>query len=116
MSSDDIGIMLTEGATDSFLLRLYTQDDQLLGVMITDGISDGYSAVYSFFRADVPRRSLGVQLILSLIDEARANNLPYVYLGYWIKQSTKMAYKAKFQPLQTLEPEGWIVRKDLDNR
>ena len=116
MSSDDIGIMLTEGATDSFLLRLYTQDDQLLGVMITDGISDGYSAVYSFFRADVPRRSLGVQLILSLIDEARANNLPYVYLGYWIKQSTKMAYKAKFQPLQTLEPEGWIIRKDLDDR
>lgn len=107
MTYEDLKNMLTEGESATHLHQLRSQDGQLLGVMITDHVSDGYSAVYSFFNPDSVRRSFGAQLILSLIDEARLKNLPYVYLGYWISASPKMSYKARFQPLQALGPQGW---------
>ena len=47
------------------------------------------------------------QLILGLIETARAENLPYVYLGYWIGAARKMSYKADFKPHQKLGPHGW---------
>ena len=107
MTYDDLKHMLCEGQTTTCLHQLRARDGQLLGGMITDHVSDGYSAVYSFFSPDAPRRSLGAQLILGLIESARQNSLPYVYLGYWISASPKMSYKARFQPLQALGPQGW---------
>ncbi|HLJ64936.1 MAG TPA: arginyltransferase, partial [Stellaceae bacterium] len=53
------------------------------------------------------RRSLGTQLVLALVDAARAQSLPYVYLGYWIGESQKMAYKSRFRPLEALGAAGW---------
>lgn len=107
MNYDDLKNMLCEGEATTYLHQLRSQDNQLLGVMITDHVNDGYSAVYSFFDPDSRRRSFGVQLILSLVDEAMKNQLPYVYLGYWIGGSPKMSYKARFRPLQALGPQGW---------
>jgi arginine-tRNA-protein transferase len=75
--------------------------------MIADAVGDGFSAVYSFFTPAEPRRSLGTTLILSLIDEALDRHKPFVYLGYWIAKTRKMAYKSRFQPLQFLGPNGW---------
>ena len=51
--------------------------------------------------------SLGSQLVLSLVQEAQRQHWPYVYLGYWVAQSRKMSYKARFKPLQFLGPNGW---------
>ena len=74
---------------------------------LTDRTNDGLSAVYSFFEANGTRDGLGNYVVLWLIEQAKRLSLPHVYLGYWIGDSAKMAYKARFQPLETLGPSGW---------
>jgi leucyl-tRNA---protein transferase len=107
MNEEDFAQMLQEGAAGTKLYQLRNEAGALLACVIADPVGDGLSAVYSFYAPDEPKRSLGTQLILSLIGEAQRENLPYVYLGYWIEASRKMSYKARFQPLQALGPQGW---------
>jgi len=107
MSRSEFSNMLREGEADTHIYQLRKPGAGLVGGIITDHVSDGLSAVYSFFSPAEPRRSLGAQLILSLIDEAQRQGLAYVYLGYWIAASRKMAYKERFRPLQALGPQGW---------
>ena len=42
------------------------------------------------------------------IEQTRQLKLPYLYLGYWINESAKMAYKAQFQPHQLLVDGSWV--------
>ena len=79
----------------------------LVGVVLTDLLSDGLSLVYSFFDPTLDRRSLGVFAILDHLRQAAIVKLPYVYLGYWVQGSDKMDYKARFQPLEALTRLGW---------
>jgi leucyl-tRNA---protein transferase len=79
----------------------------LLGVALTDVLSDGLSMVYSFFDPDAGERSLGTFIILDHIARARRLGLPYVYLGYWVKGSKKMDYKGRFLPQERLSGDGW---------
>jgi len=79
----------------------------LLGVALTDVLSDGLSMVYSFFDPDAGERSLGTFIILDHIARARRLGLPYVYLGYWVKGSKKMDYKGRFMPQERLTGDGW---------
>jgi len=79
----------------------------LLGVALTDVLSDGLSMVYSFFDPDAGDRSLGTFIILDHISRARRLGLPYVYLGYWVKGSKKMDYKGRFLPQERLTGDGW---------
>ena len=72
-----------------------------------DRSADGLSAVYSFFDPDRAADGLGNYVVLRLIEEAKRRNLPYVYLGYWISASRKMAYKIRFRPLEAFGPDGW---------
>jgi arginyl-tRNA--protein-N-Asp/Glu arginylyltransferase len=81
---------------------------RLLGVALTDVLSDGLSMVYSFFEPNERSRSLGSFMILDHIARARRQGLPYVYLGYWIEGSKKMDYKGRFLPQQRLAPSGWL--------
>lgn len=77
---------------------------------VIDVLSDGLSAVYTFYDttpADNPRASYGTFGILWLIELCRTLELPYLYLGYWVKDSPKMAYKANFQPLEALREGQW---------
>jgi arginine-tRNA-protein transferase len=81
---------------------------RLVGACLTDQQSDGLSMIYSFFEPDDERRSgLGTYIILDHILRAGKAGLPYVYLGYWVETSKRMAYKAKFRPLERLGPDGW---------
>ena len=79
----------------------------LLGVALTDVLSDGLSMVYSFYDPEETERSLGTLMILDHIERARRLSLPHVYLGYWVEGSRKMAYKARYTPQERLGMEGW---------
>jgi arginine-tRNA-protein transferase len=76
-------------------------------VSIIDILNDGLSSVYTFFDPDVRRASFGTYNILWQIEQCRALGLPYLYLGYWIEQSPKMAYKANFRPVEMLQGGRW---------
>jgi leucyl-tRNA---protein transferase len=80
----------------------------LIACALTDVLRDGLSMVYSFFHPGEDARSLGTFMILDHIATARARGLAYVYLGYWVSGSPKMAYKARFRPLEALGAEGWL--------
>ena len=75
--------------------------------MLADRQADALSAVYSLFDPQSEKRSLGIYMVLWMIRRAERLGLPYVYLGYWINESPKMAYKARFRPLEGLGPDGW---------
>jgi arginine-tRNA-protein transferase len=79
----------------------------LIAGALTDTLDDGLSMVYSFYDPAETARSLGTFMVLDHIERARMLGLPYVYLGYWVEGSRKMAYKTRFRPLEALTPEGW---------
>lgn len=76
---------------------------QLVAVAVTDHTPQGLSAVYTFFDPELEQRSLGSYAILWQIAHARQLKLPWVYLGYWIRECEKMSYKNRFRP-----SEGYI--------
>ena len=81
----------------------------LIACVLVDVLADGLSLVYSFYEPDMTRRSLGSFIILDHLIQATQTGLPYVYLGYWVPGSEKMAYKARFSPLEILKPGGWAL-------
>lgn len=83
------------------------ETDLLTAVCLTDVIEDGVSMVYSFYQPDLQRQSLGTFLILDHIYIARDVGLHYVYLGYWVPGSQKMAYKARFSGLELYVDNKW---------
>ena len=107
MDFRDYRAMVEDTAVDSRMLELRDSSDTLLAACLADWSSDGVSAVYSFFAPEAARRSLGSDMILRLIEVARNDQLPYVYLGYWIQNSRKMAYKSRFRPLEFFGAAGW---------
>jgi leucyl-tRNA---protein transferase len=84
----------------------------LRAAALIDFLDDGVSLIYSFYDPTLQSRSLGTFMILDAIRRAQEAGLPYVYLGYWIRDSQKMSYKARFLPQERLTAEGWVlVRK-----
>lgn len=79
----------------------------LAAVCLTDVLDDGLSMVYSFYDPALAGQSLGTHVILDHVDIARAAGLPYVYLGYWVPGSAKMAYKARFSALEIYVGGEW---------
>ena len=108
----DYVAMIEDTAVRTHLIeyRRASLDDgpgQLVGVCLTDLLSDGLSMVYSFFDPALEARSLGRFAILDHVRQAAAVNLPFVYLGYWVQGSRKMDYKADFRPMEKLTRLGW---------
>jgi arginine-tRNA-protein transferase len=103
----DYRAMIEDTPISTGILEFRDAQDRLLGACLTDWLADGLSAVYSFFDTDEDKRSLGTFAVLWLIGRARSLGLPYVYLGYWVPESRKMAYKARFKPSEILISGAW---------
>ena len=98
---------ITAGWSDTLLYE-FRRSDRLLAVAIVDRLDNGLSAVYTFFDPAEAARSLGTYAILWQLAEARRLELEWVYLGYWVQECYKMAYKANFRPHQVFVGGGWI--------
>jgi len=92
--------------------RLY-EDEHLLGIMVSDQMQDGLSAIYTFYEPTQDHRSLGTFAVLYQVELARQLSLDHVYLGYWIQSCEKMSYKARFHPLEILVGGEWQQREKL---
>jgi arginine-tRNA-protein transferase len=107
MSFYDYRAMVEDTPIDTCIVEFRDREERLLGACLTDRLGDGLSAVYSFFSPDADERSLGTQAILCLIERVTLLGLPHVYLGYWVQESRKMAYKSKFRPSEILRNGQW---------
>ncbi|WP_339696002.1 arginyltransferase [Celeribacter baekdonensis] len=88
---------------------------ELAATCLTDLLDDGLSMVYSFYKPDLVKDSLGTYVILDHIEIAREAGLPYVYLGYWVPGSPKMGYKARFSALEVYQGGQWVDMIDPDD-
>jgi arginine-tRNA-protein transferase len=108
MDRDAYREMVEVAPPSTRLIEFRALDGALVGVSLTDRLRSGLSGVYKFYDPDLEPRSLGTFVILWHVERARALGLPYVYLGYWIAESRKMAYKARFAPLERLDGAAWV--------
>jgi arginyl-tRNA--protein-N-Asp/Glu arginylyltransferase len=108
MSYADYRSMVEDTPLRTVIAEFRDAEGVLVGTSLLDRLDDGVSAVYSFYEPGLEKRSLGTWSILWLVEECRRQALPYVYLGYWIDESPKMAYKARFPAIERLSSSGWL--------
>ena len=111
MGFADYAAMVETSPVRTLVLE-YRERGRLVGACITDVLRDGVSLVYSFFDPERPGGGTGNFIILDHVRLARELKLPFVYLGYWIEGSPKMAYKQAFRPLQVLDGAEWRALED----
>lgn len=103
---EQFGHFLLQSHVDTRLVE-FRDDGVLRMVSVIDRLTDGLSSVYTFYDPDLARSALGTYGILWQVETCRRLQLPYVYLGYWIAESPKMAYKARFHGLEALRDGDW---------
>ncbi len=112
MSFEDYRSMVEDSPVDTMIVEFRDADGRLAAAALTDRLSDGLSGIYKFFDPDQARRSTGTFIVLWHVERARELGLPYVYLGYWIADCRKMAYKTRFRPIEAHGPAGWRTMED----
>jgi arginine-tRNA-protein transferase len=104
-AAEYLGFLRADWSRTTFLEFFLEQE--LVAVAATDLPVDGLSAVYTFFEPGLSARSLGNLAILTQIERTRSMRLPYLYLGYWVRDCRKMAYKANFRPIELWRGGQW---------
>ena len=108
--------MIEETYVNTRLMHYRNKGGELLGICLTDILDDGLSMVYSFYNSNTKYKSLGTYMILDHIKFAQETNQDYVYLGYWVKGSLKMDYKASFSETEVFAKNNWVPLKNIRNK
>lgn len=103
---------VTSSWSDTYLYE-FRINSKLIAVAVTDHLNDSLSAVYTYFDPDYSKQSLGVYSVLWQIEYATKNDYLWLYLGYWIKECQKMAYKDNYRPIEYFDGTNW---KTLENK
>ena len=113
-SHEQYAHFLLQSRVDTRLIE-FSDGDALCMVSIIDILGDGLSSVYTFFNPDLASTSFGTYNILWQAQQCDALGLPYLYLGYWIANSRKMAYKSRFRPIEGLIDGHWQPLDPFDS-
>ena len=84
----------------------YRLRHKLVAVGIADISEKALSSVYLMFDPDQAWRSPGTYSILWEIAWCRRRQIPYYYLGFYVRDCRKMNYKARFRPCELLGDDG----------
>lgn len=110
--ADDVSIetymrfLLSPWGGQTWFIEAYL-GERLMSVAVTDVYSDGLSALYTFFDPELSARAPGTYSVLTQAREAARLGLRHLYLGYWIQDSLKMAYKDRFRPIEAWDGHVW---------
>ena len=107
MDQRDFSSMINNSPIETVLISYYDSAEMLVGAVLADLQSDGLSAVYSFFDVAQGERSLGTFMVIDMMDIAKDLSLTWLYLGYYVAESRKMAYKARFGPAEIFKDGFW---------
>jgi len=113
-SRDQYSHFLLQSRVDTRLVE-FRESGQLMMVSIVDYLPDGLSSVYTFYEPERQGASFGTYNVLWQIDACRRLGLPYLYLGYWIEESPKMAYKSRYAPIEGLVNGVWRRLDEIAN-
>jgi len=98
---------------ESLMIEFTDAQGQIKIISVIDVVQDGVSAVYTFYDATDAKNSYGTYAIVWLAEWIKTLELPYLYLGYWIAQSQKMAYKQRFKPQEQLIDGEWVENNHI---
>jgi leucyl-tRNA---protein transferase len=103
--------VLSDWSNSQFLDFIDPVTSSLIACCVFDRLDNGLSAIYTFFDVKYSKFSLGRLAILELLKLCQNDNLEYVYLGYWINQCQKMAYKGEYRPMECFVEDQWVCLK-----
>tara|TARA_B100000242_G_scaffold106337_1_gene73632 strand:+ start:91 stop:690 length:600 start_codon:yes stop_codon:yes gene_type:complete len=118
MDANDFTAMIEETNVESKIVEYYAKKNEeleLISFSLVDILDDGISMVYSVFNPYLKERSLGTYMIIDHNRLALEMTLSFVYLGYWVKGSSKMDYKKRFSPLEVFTEDKWICSSKVNH-
>ncbi|KXF82207.1 arginyltransferase [Enterovibrio coralii] len=104
-NKDDFQSFVGSAWQRTYYVHIY-EEQTLIAIAVTDVVSNGFSAIYSFFDPDHPW-SLGSLCVLAQLELAKQNKVPWLYLGFQIDACQAMNYKVKYRPHQRFVAGTW---------